>query len=859
LKGALDAEGLSSFLDERELQPGDNWVLDLDGALGASRALVMVLTPTAVASGWVQAEWTSFMAKYGHSGRIIPVRLQDVVLSPLLASIQSINALDGDVARVAGEIAAQVGRLGELQEGDTRRLVFAQDLVFDLEMNGDRLVINDPAGNRREVTPPWRSDARFAAARIGFRSLTARPCENDADRADLNAHAAVLGDALFGVLFDAAGADRLKQATLPGGSRPLITLRSDDDSLLALPWELIRRQGDYLVRSGVVDLARATAGPVGENGSRRAPDGPFTLVVNVSAPEGGGLSYEAESYRITRALSGRCTLEPTELGTLEDLVATAARVRPTGIHFSGHGGPGTLLFEDDEGDQDPVPLTKLVERLRKAMPDGQLPPFFYLANCHGNSPGLAADAPGLRSLAAGLHRAGVGQVVGYFGPISDELSTQAEVALYTAIADGHPTTHALRQARAALDHPTGEQAHVLHDALPFAWSQLVFYHRGPDHPLSLPPKSLDARAREDDLRRTYVDIDRRRVLATGFIGRRTELHRIRKRLRRGDRVFVLQGLGGLGKTTLAFHMLPLLGPADARLTLWCQDAEKATGGADPIAEALVGQLLEYCRSRFGLDWEGVVQQVDRAAGDDSARRFAYFLQSLLANVPRLVVYLDNLESLLVGPDEAHGAGDGTEFGEWRSPGLKAIWSGLVQFARASDRLAVVASCRYRHDDFGRALFTVSPLPPDALYRLMAWFPALRQLSGPARARLVARLAGHPRAVEYADNLLDDALTRYDEDHGHEWRPLSPDASPADLDREWSSLVEPALPAVTDLLRENLLFDALWDRVLDDPARRMLYRMTLLRQPWDRDLMNQLGDPAAPPAATVKRLLRTSLL
>ena len=41
---------------------------------------------------------------------------------------------------------------------------------------------------------------------------------------------------------------------------------------------------------------------------------------------------------------------------------------------------------------------------------------------------------------------------------------------------------------------------------------------------------------------------------------------------------------------------------------------------------------------------------------------------------------------------------------------------------------------WRHDDFGRALFTVSPLPPDALYRLMAWFPALRQLSGTARAR-----------------------------------------------------------------------------------------------------------------------------
>ena len=44
------------------------------------------------------------------------------------------------------------------------------------------------------------------------------------------------------------------------------------------------------------------------------------------------------------------------------------------------------------------------------------------------------------------------------------------------------------------------------------------------------------------------------------------------------------------------------------------------------------------------------------------------------------------------------------------------------------------------------------------------------------------------------------------------------------------MVEPALPKVERKLRDNLLFDALWDRVLDDPARRMLYRMTLLPGP-----------------------------
>ena len=53
-------------------------------------------------------------------------------------------------------------------------------------------------------------------------------------------------------------------------------------------------------------------------------------MVNVSAPEGSTLSYEAESYRITKALTELCPLVPTELGTLDDLVETVARERPTG-------------------------------------------------------------------------------------------------------------------------------------------------------------------------------------------------------------------------------------------------------------------------------------------------------------------------------------------------------------------------------------------------------------------------------------------------------------------------------------------------------------------------------------------------
>ena len=62
-------------------------------------------------------------------------------------------------------------------------------------------------------------------------------------------------------------------------------------------------------------------------------------------------------------------------------------------------------------------------------------------------------------------------------------------------------------------------------------------------------------------------------------------------------------------------------------------------------------MLHYCRSRFGLEWEGGVQQVDQVAGDDSAQRFVYFLHTLVQNALGLIVYFDNLESLLIGPED----------------------------------------------------------------------------------------------------------------------------------------------------------------------------------------------------------------
>ncbi len=172
----------------------------------------------------------------------------------------------------------------------------------------------------------------------------------------------------------------------------------------------------------------------------------------------------------------------------------------------------------------------------------------------------------------------------------------------------------------------------------------------------------------------------------------------------------------------------------------------------------------------------------------------------------------------------------------------------------------MASCRYRHDDFRPFLIPVPPLRADALFRLMGWFKGLRRLSTKARAQLVGRLAGHPRAVEYADDLIQKALLDWEDKHGP-WRLADP-PSAAELERKWSELIEAALPRVETRLADDLRLAGLWDRVLNDRAHRMLFRMTLLHLPWEWDLVSELGEegePASQTEHTAERLRRTSLL
>lgn len=116
--------------------------------------------------------------------------------------------------------------------------------------------------------------------------------------------------------------------------------------------------------------------------------------------------------------------------TFEKFVSEIVSVRPQIVHFSGHGYPGGLIFEDNSG------YTKLisadsVERFFKGYPDIKL---VFLSACYSvsTSEKLAAT----KSFA-----------IGYKGLITDQVSQKFISAFYSALAHGEDYLQSYRLAQ----------------------------------------------------------------------------------------------------------------------------------------------------------------------------------------------------------------------------------------------------------------------------------------------------------------------------------------------------------------------------------------------------------------------------
>jgi tetratricopeptide (TPR) repeat protein len=700
-------------------------------------------------------------------------------------------------------------------------------VIFDIETGQQTWTVTgvEPFMRARRVPDPY--EGRLGSLTETLRSWANKPVSaGDRSTKDyIDRLALQVSGLLTALLFDENTLNELRQRLTR--ERVSLTIRAHgtagagdlaSDQALALPWELLSPDpGTFPVLNGRLIVVREA---VAEGAPELTdPVSPFTLAVVIAAPEGEvSFPYEREAVRLFRALSalGHRAIF-TELGRVVDLVELVEEYSASAIHFRGEGLPGGLLFENDLGFTEKVAAKDLIRRLASVLlaPSraGSFPGLFFLSSPFSAvEMSVRSERRKLEGLAAAaIHRVGFAQVIGYFGPVDSELSTQVEQAFYRALASGRTTLQAADAARRVLCAVA--PPHAGRPYYPLAWSQLAVYHRGPDRPLCLRGRGLRNRER---MRSRTLQVNRLPVLEQGFIGRRGLLYEILRRIQKGQSLIVLQGLGGMGKTALASHLLTrFLAPESSRrLVLACQGLERM---AEPLHE-LRTQAEEHGSLHRFHQWAEKICEL-RQKFPEPTRGFVEVIRELRRERPDLVIYIDNAESLQGGPltDQPQALGN------WR-PGVEEWWRHL-QILSEEAHEPILISTRYGWEGLAsRVWIGVGPLIEADSLRLISSFEPLGRLSPEIRGALAERVDGHPRTIELLNNLVAKCRKEIRK-------------TKVDL---WKEIVAHIFPETVRKIRADLVVSQLWAS-LSKEGQRHARRLGVLRTTAPRPVIDSLGN------------------
>jgi tetratricopeptide (TPR) repeat protein len=611
-----------------------------------------------------------------------------------------------------------------------------------------------------------------------------------------------------------------------GGGAATLRLRAEGereevDAAMLLPWELISVDGLLPVGDGRLHLVREVVVPGGS--SLPADVSRPRIVAHVAMPGGAGvpdLALEAASFRIARALEPLDRFARfTDWGTLDDLtrVVTDLGSAPTILHFSGHGRPGELLFENEDGDPIWVSIDLLCRRLNAATP-GRLPAAIWLSCCHGAGVGGAGHGA---SVAAELHRRGVAQVLGYFGPIADPLATRLDQQLFeTLVAQGR-TVEAVRVARLVSRDPV--ETDFGWALFPLAWATLALYHRGEDRRL-ISGEIERSETLEDRLAPRAIQFEGTdlQILEHGYIGRRRLFAALRWRRRRQyQRAIGLYGLGGLGKTAamMRFSML-LVGAEKVRQDVvaipaadYKPESTNATGFAWLLAR--INDVVAT-HARRPHDWDQRLAKID-----ESRDRPAALARALLEVASGGVLYLDNLETL---QDPARSSDAGAP---WCDDSLACFFAVLTSEVDAST--TVLMTSRYCPTGSCGKWQELDTCSKAEIFRMTSWLDPFGRLPGVIREQLTSRIHGHPRSVEWLNILLREQENQTDVC-------VARDTDPRKL---WDHVIHPAVAGFGSQIDQDLLLGKLLGHLRDDELK-LLGECTAIGRPVPKAVIGELG-------------------
>lgn len=464
-------------------------------------------------------------------------------------------------------------------------------------------------------------------------------------------------------LFSAVlGPDRMtgKYAGAPAPGAAEIVLRSASPHWLGLPWELMRAPDapGAAVLEGTGISRSLQAGPGG--GPADAAGERLRVLMVISRPGGArDVGYQMIARPLLRSIAfarAQVDLEVLRPPTLEALAARLGEAHEAGtpfqiVHFDGHGviaGEGALVFETPGGGADYVAAGRLAGILSRTGV-----PVAVLNACRSGAMGKSVEA----AVATGLLSGGICGVIAMSYRVYAVAAAEFMTAFYDRLLAGGTVSEAVRAGRSRMagnpGRPSPQGELPLED-----WVVPVYYRsrevrfpqlRAPAPGTGAGEGAYSPAPSPAGLAGTGQDSDPL-APAEEFVGR-DDLFCILETAARTDRVVVLHGSAGTGKTELA--------KAFGR---WWRD----TGGVDR-PDGVCWHSFEPGIASLGLDG-AILETGLRLCGPefalkDPGTRRDLVLEQLRAQ--RLLLVWDNFESVGSMPSGITGPLGDTARGELR--------------------------------------------------------------------------------------------------------------------------------------------------------------------------------------------------